>query len=163
MSGTAALWLTILALGLYHGLNPAMGWPLAVASGLGERRAGAVLATMLPLAGGHLAAMAVVLLPLAALGWYVAWSDAIRLGAGALVPGSLTVPSRAMAIGVPATLKLDAVRPEVHIRPGMEVYRERGRSYRAQLRRLGPQPPCLDRREPPCPGCRFQRRPGVAG
>ncbi len=85
MSATAALWLTIVALGLYHGLNPAMGWPLAVASGLTERRTGAVLATMLPLGGGHLAAMAVVLLPLAALGWYVAWSDAIRLGAGALV------------------------------------------------------------------------------
>lgn len=85
MSATAALWLTIIALGLYHGLNPAMGWPLAVASGLAERRAGAVLATMLPLGGGHLAAMAVVLLPVAALGWYVAWSDTIRLGAGALV------------------------------------------------------------------------------
>ena len=58
------------------------------------------------------------------------------VGAGALVPGSLTVPSLAMAIGVPATLKLDAVRPEVHIRGGMEIYRERGRTYREQLRRL---------------------------
>ena len=58
------------------------------------------------------------------------------VGAGALVPGSLTVPRRAMALGVPATLKLDAVRPEVHIRTGMEVYRERGRTYRDQLRRL---------------------------
>ena len=42
--------------------------------------------------------------------------DECLVGAGALVPGSLTVPSRAMAIGVPATLKLDAVRPDVHIR-----------------------------------------------
>ncbi len=58
------------------------------------------------------------------------------VGAGALVPGSLTVPRRAMALGVPATLKLDAVRPELHIRGGMEVYRERGRTYREQLRRL---------------------------
>jgi carbonic anhydrase/acetyltransferase-like protein (isoleucine patch superfamily) len=58
------------------------------------------------------------------------------VGAGALVPGSLRVPSRAMALGVPATLKLDAVHPEVHIRMGMEVYRERGRTYRDQLRRL---------------------------
>ena len=58
------------------------------------------------------------------------------MGAGALVPGSLTVPSLAMAIGVPATLKLDAVRPEVHIRGGMEIYRERGRTYREKLRRL---------------------------
>ena len=58
------------------------------------------------------------------------------VGAGALVPGSLTVPSRAMAIGVPATLKLDAVRPELHIQPGMQVYRERGRTYRQALRRI---------------------------
>ena len=66
--------------------------------------------------------------------------DECLVGAGALVPGNLTVPRRAMALGVPATLKLDAVRPEVHIRIGMEVYRERGRTYRdaaapARLRR----------------------------
>jgi len=58
------------------------------------------------------------------------------VAAGALVPGSLTVPRRAMALGVPATLKLDAVQPERHIRMGMAVYRERGRTYREQLRRL---------------------------
>jgi len=85
LNATAALWLTIIAIGLYHGLNPAMGWPIAVANGLTERRAGAVFRTVLPLGGGHFAAMAVVLLPLAALGWYVAWSRGIRLGAGLLV------------------------------------------------------------------------------
>jgi carbonic anhydrase/acetyltransferase-like protein (isoleucine patch superfamily) len=58
------------------------------------------------------------------------------VGAGALVPGTMTVPRRAMALGVPATLKLDAVHPEGHIRRGMEVYRERGRTYRTQLRRI---------------------------
>ncbi len=62
--------------------------------------------------------------------------DECLVGAGALVPGSLTVPSRAMALGVPATLRLDAVRPDAHIRIGMEVYRERARTYREQLRRL---------------------------
>ena len=36
----------------------------------------------------------------------------------------------------PATLKLDAVEPGPHIKIGMEVYRERGRTYREQLRRL---------------------------
>jgi hypothetical protein len=85
LSDHAALWLTVAAIGLYHGLNPAMGWPLAVANGLTERRGAAVFRTLLPLGGGHLAAMAVVLLPFAALGWYVAWSGAIRLAAGALV------------------------------------------------------------------------------
>jgi carbonic anhydrase/acetyltransferase-like protein (isoleucine patch superfamily) len=62
--------------------------------------------------------------------------DECLVGAGALVPGNLTVPRRAMALGVPATLKLDAVDPGRHIRSGMEVYRERGRTYREQLRRL---------------------------
>ena len=85
MNATAALWLTIIAIGVYHGLNPAMGWPIAVANGMAARRPGAVFTTLLPLSGGHFAAMAVVLLPFAALGWYLEWSRAIRLGAGALV------------------------------------------------------------------------------
>jgi hypothetical protein len=85
LNATAALWLTIIAIGVYHGLNPAMGWPIAVANGMAERRAGAVFTTLLPLTGGHFAAMAVVLLPFAALGWYLEWGRAIRLGAGALV------------------------------------------------------------------------------
>jgi hypothetical protein len=84
---TAALWTTVLALGLYHGLNPAMGWPLAVANGMAQRRAAAVPATLLPLAGGHFAAMAVVLLPWVWLAWYAQWSGAIRVAAAALVLG----------------------------------------------------------------------------
>jgi carbonic anhydrase/acetyltransferase-like protein (isoleucine patch superfamily) len=62
--------------------------------------------------------------------------DEALVGAGALVPGNLTVPSRAMALGVPATLKLNAVHPELHIQMGMHVYVERGRTYREELRRL---------------------------
>lgn len=85
MNETAALWLTIVAVGVYHGLNPAMGWPIAVANGMTSRRSGAVLATLLPLGGGHFAAMAIVLVPFAWLSWYVEWSRAIRLGAGVLV------------------------------------------------------------------------------
>ena len=85
MTPTAALWLTIIAIGLYHGLNPAMGWPLAVANGMAARRGSAVFATVLPLGGGHFAAMAVVLVPFAWLSWYVEWGRAIRIGAGALV------------------------------------------------------------------------------
>jgi hypothetical protein len=29
-----ALWLTVIASGTYHGVNPGMGWPLAVSAGL---------------------------------------------------------------------------------------------------------------------------------
>jgi hypothetical protein len=85
LSTTAALWLTVVALGVYHGLNPAMGWPLAVANGLTERRGRAVFATLLPLGGGHLAAMSVALLPFALLADYVAWSRTIQLAAGGFV------------------------------------------------------------------------------
>jgi len=80
-----ALWLTVVALGLYHGLNPAMGWPLAVANGMTDRRAASVFVTMLPLGGGHFMAIAVGLAPFALLGWYLEWSRAIRIGAGLAV------------------------------------------------------------------------------
>ena len=83
----AALWLTVVALGAWHGLNPAMGWPLAVAAGLERRREAAVFATWLPLAAGHLLAMAALLLPFAAAGAAFGWSPTIRLAAGALVLG----------------------------------------------------------------------------
>lgn len=85
MNTTAALWITIVALGVYHGVNPAMGWPLAVANGMADRRASSLFATLLPLGGGHFMAMAVVLVPFAWLSWYVDWSRAIRIGAGAAV------------------------------------------------------------------------------
>lgn len=58
------------------------------------------------------------------------------VGAGALVPGSMTVPSGAMALGVPAVLKPGTVDGELHIAPGVVMYRERARTYRQQLRRL---------------------------
>lgn len=58
------------------------------------------------------------------------------VAAGAVVSGSTTVPSRAMALGVPAKVKLDAVDPARQIVTGMQVYLERGRTYRAQLRRI---------------------------
>ncbi|MEP7056603.1 MAG: hypothetical protein ABI809_02365, partial [Caldimonas sp.] len=83
--GDAALWLTVAGFGVYHGLNPAMGWPLAVANGLTERRGAAVFATLAPLGAGHLAAMAIAVLPFALLGEIVRHGRALRIGAGALV------------------------------------------------------------------------------
>ena len=80
-----ALWIAVLAIGAYHGLNPGMGWPLAVANGLAARRGTAVFATLLPLAAGHLLAMAVILIPFSALGAVLAWSGPIRLAAGVLL------------------------------------------------------------------------------
>ena len=83
--GTAALWLAVVAFGVWHGLNPAMGWPLAVANGMQAGRSGAVFATLLPLGGGHFAAMAIVLAPFAWLSSYLEWGHLIRVGAGGLI------------------------------------------------------------------------------
>jgi hypothetical protein len=82
---TTALWLTVIALGLYHGINPATGWPLAVANGMADQRATSVFAILLPLGSGHLMAMAIVLVPFAWLNWYVELSRAIRIGTSAVV------------------------------------------------------------------------------
>jgi hypothetical protein len=79
------LWLGVVAIGAYHGLNPAMGWPLAVASGLTEKRGAAVGATLASLGLGHLLAVALVLVPFSVLTGLLDWSREIRLGAGALV------------------------------------------------------------------------------
>jgi carbonic anhydrase/acetyltransferase-like protein (isoleucine patch superfamily) len=57
------------------------------------------------------------------------------VGAGAVVSGGVEVPSGAMALGVPARIRPDAVDP-ASIRVGMLSYVERGRHYRAQLRRV---------------------------
>jgi hypothetical protein len=84
-AGDAALWAGVVAIGAWHGLNPAMGWPLALANGLAARRGGAVAASFVPLGAGHLLAMLLVLLPFALLSALAAWSREIRVGAGAVV------------------------------------------------------------------------------
>jgi carbonic anhydrase/acetyltransferase-like protein (isoleucine patch superfamily) len=58
------------------------------------------------------------------------------VGANALVPGGMEVPSRAMALGVPARLRPDAVVPETMIDMGALSYVERQVRYRKELRRL---------------------------
>ena len=70
------LWLAVIALGAYHGLNPGMGWPLAVSNGMWAKREQAVFATFLPLACGHFLAMAAALLPFSLLLAYLDWSPA---------------------------------------------------------------------------------------
>jgi hypothetical protein len=87
MPEAAGLWLAVVASGLYHGINPGMGWPLAVSAGLMERSPRALLAALGPLTIGHLLAMAVVILPFALLVTRVAWQQPIRIGASLLVIG----------------------------------------------------------------------------
>jgi hypothetical protein len=81
----AGLWLAVVVSGIYHGLNPAMGWPLAVSAGLmgGGRRD--LLAALGLLALGHLLAMAGILLPFTLMAAIVEWQRPIRIGAALIV------------------------------------------------------------------------------
>jgi carbonic anhydrase/acetyltransferase-like protein (isoleucine patch superfamily) len=63
-------------------------------------------------------------------------SEAV-VGANAVVPNDMEVPSRAMALGVPAKLRLDAVGdPDATIGRGARNYVQNGALYRAELRRI---------------------------
>ncbi|WP_245779067.1 hypothetical protein [Albimonas pacifica] len=64
-----------------------MGWPLAVSAALMERRPGALWRAIGALAAGHLAAMAAILAPFAALLVLVERQREIRIGAACLVIG----------------------------------------------------------------------------
>jgi hypothetical protein len=78
-------WLAVVALGAYHGVNPAMGWLFAVALGLQERRRGAVVGALPAIALGHEASVAVVV-ALVYMAELVTATDVLRvLGAVALV------------------------------------------------------------------------------
>jgi hypothetical protein len=83
----AGLWLAVVASGLYHGVNPGMGWPLAVSAGLMERSGRALVSALWPLTVGHLLAMLVVILPFSLLIAVVQWQRLIQIGAGLLVIG----------------------------------------------------------------------------
>jgi len=83
----AALWLAVVASGLYHGLNPGMGWPLAVSAGLMERSSRALVMALWPLTAGHMLAMLVMLLPFAVLVTLVEWQRQIQISASVLVIG----------------------------------------------------------------------------
>lgn len=87
ISSTALLWWAVIGAGVYHGVNPGMGWPLAVSAALMERRRRALPYALAALAFGHFLAMTAILLPFSAMTSLVAWQYEIRLGAGFLVIG----------------------------------------------------------------------------
>ena len=82
-----ALWLAVVASGFYHGVNPGMGWPLALSAGLMERSSRALLAALGSLTVGHLLAMLFVLLPFSLLLSLVEWRTQIQIGASLLIIG----------------------------------------------------------------------------
>ena len=84
---TAGLWSAVVLSGLYHGINPGMGWPLAVSAALMGKGRRDLVAALVPLAVGHFLAMAAILLPFALLTTLVYWQRDIRIWAALLVIG----------------------------------------------------------------------------
>jgi hypothetical protein len=76
-------WLALALVGVYHGLNPAMGWLFAVALGLQERHLAGVLKALIPVAVGHELSIALVVL-VVGVAEVVAARDLLR-ASGALV------------------------------------------------------------------------------
>ena len=58
-------WWGMLGLGAFHGINPGMGWLFAVALGMQEKRRGAVIGALFPMALGHAISIAVVVFVIA--------------------------------------------------------------------------------------------------
>lgn len=84
----ATLWWAVIASGVYHGVNPGMGWPLSISAALMEGRRSALGKALLMLALGHFLAMSAILLPFTMMFALVDWQREIRIGAGVLVIGA---------------------------------------------------------------------------
>lgn len=78
MISHTGVWVTLIVLGVYHGINPAMGWLFAVSQGMQQQSRRAVLRSLVPIAIGHELSISIV--------------AALVLGASALVsPAALHV------------------------------------------------------------------------
>jgi len=82
---TTALWWAVVASGIYHGVNPGMGWPLAVSAALMDQSPGNLYKALLALACGHVIAMVAILFPFTALLVLAEWQQLIQICAAALV------------------------------------------------------------------------------
>src|SRR5678815_1195330 len=78
-------WLALAGLGLFHGINPAMGWLFAVALGLHRHSENVVLLSLIPIAVGHALAVAAVLVVILALGLILHWTILGRVAGLALI------------------------------------------------------------------------------
>jgi hypothetical protein len=82
-------WIVIAGLGIYHGINPAMGWLFAVALGLHRRSRRVVVLALVPIALGHLGAVAAVVAAFLMLGQVADRTLLARLAACALLACAL--------------------------------------------------------------------------
>ncbi|RCV47314.1 cell wall anchor protein [Marinitenerispora sediminis] len=83
---TAQLW-ALVGLGIFHGLNPGMGWLLAVSRGMQDGSRAALLRSLPAVAGGHAASVAVFGVAITVTGSLVA-SRWFAIAGGALVAGA---------------------------------------------------------------------------
>ena len=54
-------WMAVFGLGMFHGINPAMGWLFAVALGLQEQKRAAVLRALPPMVVGHALSVGIII------------------------------------------------------------------------------------------------------
>ncbi len=85
IASVTALWGAVIFSGLYHGINPGMGWPLAVSAALMEGDPKAMPKALAMLALGHFLAMIGILLPFTLMIVLIEWEVQIRIAAGFLV------------------------------------------------------------------------------
>jgi hypothetical protein len=78
-------WLALAGLGLFHGINPAMGWLFAVALGLHRHSQNVVLLSLIPIAIGHALAVGAVLVVVLALGLVLHWTILARVAGLVLI------------------------------------------------------------------------------
>lgn len=79
-------WVVLAGLGAFHGLNPAMGWLFAVALGLHRKSRRVVWLSLIPIALGHAASVAVVVFAVVAIGMIID-QRLLEVTAGALLLG----------------------------------------------------------------------------
>jgi hypothetical protein len=77
-------WLAVFGLGIFHGINPAMGWLFAVALGLQEQKRTAVFRALLPIVLGHAVSIGIII--------------------GAVLVARISVPHRTLKIAAAAIL-----------------------------------------------------------
>jgi hypothetical protein len=77
-------WFAVAGLGMFHGVNPAMGWLFAVALGLHRRSRAVVPIALVPIAVGHAAAVAMITFSVIALGMFID-EGTIRMAAGGVL------------------------------------------------------------------------------
>jgi hypothetical protein len=82
-------WLALVGLGLFHGINPAMGWLFAVALGLHRASQKVVLLSLVPIALGHALAVGAVVAAVLALGLVIDHTLLVRLAAVVLIGWAL--------------------------------------------------------------------------